>query len=349
MPLILNMVKVSAPGKVHLIGEHAVVYGEPAIVAAIGKRVFVEAEKSDKVKIKFNWGDGVYEDETTVEEARKIGREAQRLWEEGKEKGDFSEIFDYGKGEKFGWVSIGYLMERLGIDSGVSVNIDQQIPLSAGVGSSSAYCVAAAMAFAKLFEKDSSLEAVNKIAFEMEGFKHGTPSGGDNSTCCYGRILWFQKNIDGGPNTIKPLTEGIPKLENFVLTYTIKPVKSTGELVKQVKEMDPSVRDPLVKAIGKDTHEMVEVLKARNFDRMKELINITQDNLSGLGVSIPEIDKVVDKVRSIGGAAKGCGALGGGVVLCYHEDKAKLLEALKEIGQAPIDADLAVEGVRVDE
>jgi len=41
------MIKVSAPGKVHLIGEHAVVYNEPAIIAAIGKRIWVEAEKND--------------------------------------------------------------------------------------------------------------------------------------------------------------------------------------------------------------------------------------------------------------------------------------------------------------
>jgi mevalonate kinase len=343
------MVKVSAPGKVHLIGEHAIVYGEPAILSALGKRVFVEVEKSDSVKIQFKFDTGEYEDETTVEEVRKIGREANRLWEEGKEKGDFSEIFDYAKGNRFGWVSIGYIMDRLGINSGVNVKIDQQIPLSAGVGSSSAYCVAAAMAFSKLFDKDSSLEAVNKLAYELEQFKHGAPSGGDNSTCAFGGMVWFQKNMDGGPHTIKPLTEGIPKLENFVLTYTIKPIKTTGQLVQQVMNMDPAQRDPIVKAIGKDTQEMIEVLKNKNFGRMKELINNTQDNLSSLGVSIPEIDKVVEKVRSIGGAAKGCGALGGGVVLCYHEDKEKLLEALKEIGQEPIIADLAVEGVRVDD
>ena len=49
--VVVGMVKASAPGKVHLIGEHAVVYGEPAIIAAIGKRCYVDAEKSDKILI----------------------------------------------------------------------------------------------------------------------------------------------------------------------------------------------------------------------------------------------------------------------------------------------------------
>ena len=35
-------IKVSVPGKIHLLGEHAVVYNKPAIIAAVGKRCFVE-------------------------------------------------------------------------------------------------------------------------------------------------------------------------------------------------------------------------------------------------------------------------------------------------------------------
>ncbi len=41
------MVTVSAPGKCHMIGEHSVVYGEPAIIAAVGLRTTINVEKSD--------------------------------------------------------------------------------------------------------------------------------------------------------------------------------------------------------------------------------------------------------------------------------------------------------------
>ena len=41
-------IKVSAPGKLMLLGEHAVVYGYPCIVTAVDKRLYVEAEIIDK-------------------------------------------------------------------------------------------------------------------------------------------------------------------------------------------------------------------------------------------------------------------------------------------------------------
>jgi mevalonate kinase len=85
-------------------------------------------------------------------------------------------------------------MNKLNINSGVSVKIDQKIPLGSGLGSSSNYSVASSLAFSKLFSNDTSLEAINSLAFGLERFKHGMPSGGDNSTCCYGGLIWFQKN-----------------------------------------------------------------------------------------------------------------------------------------------------------
>ena len=53
-------------------------------------------------------------------------------------------------------------------------------------------------------------------------------------------------------------------------------------------------------------------------------------------------------VKSIGGAAKLCGAGGGGVMLCYHEDKQKLINVIRNLGYKPWETKLGVEGVRVE-
>lgn len=343
------MIKVSAPGKVHLIGEHAVVYGKPAIIAAVGKRVFIEAERIKSNTVRIDYIQGNYRNEVPIAEVLGRGRRAQELWEEGEKRGDFSEVFAYTKNEKFAEVSIGYAMNALGVREGASFRMDQQIPLGSGLGSSSAYSVAIAFAVAKLFGLDVPKEKINEIAYGMEKFKHGKPSGGDNSTCCFGGLVWFQKNMQGGPNTIKSLREEIPyRLENFVLVYTGEPEKTTGELVQMVRNQEEGFRDKRMDAIEKDTHTMLEALKKKDFRKMKELINSTHRNLAELGVSTPELDRIAEAVRGIGGAAKLCGAGGGGVMMCWHEDKGKLIETIKGLGFEPWETDLAVEGVRAE-
>ena len=80
---------------------------------------------------------------------------------------------------------------------------------------------------------------------------------------------------------------------------------------------------------------------------MKEIINLAQKDLKDLGVSTPEIDGLVKAVQDIGGAAKLCGAGGGGIVLCWHEDKEKLKKAIEDAGFEPWETELGVEGVTV--
>lgn len=342
------MVKVSVPGKIHLIGEHTVVYGMPAILASIGLRCTVEAEKSANIHIieKRYGRESIFD----VKEALEMANRMDSLWASCKEKKNFTEVFEALKGNGYGNADrafAGKVMKELGIKSGFKLIIQSNIPNGSGLGSSSAYSVAITKAVAELFGKKLSNEEINSIAYKLEQYNHGAPSGGDNSVCCFGGLLWFQK---ANPKPIiLSLKEEIPqKLENFVFAYSVKPEKTTGELVQMVMNMPKEKRMPIIYEIAKLTYEMRDVLKEKNYNRMKEIINLTQDNLAKLGVSVPEIDRIVEKIRSIGGAAKGCGALGGGIVLCWHENKQKLLEALKEIGKEPIEVDLGVEGVRME-
>lgn len=375
------MIKVSAPGKVHLIGEHAVVYGEPAIIAAIDKRTFVIIEPSEKVTYQdLAWPDISHT--WSVKEVFGITQKILNLWDTCNNKQNFSELSEFIKEngyEGYRAAVLGIAMKMLGIKEEFSIIIDSQIPVGAGLGSSASRAVSITKAIAQFFKKKISLERINEIAYLQEKIIHGTPSGGDNSACCFGGLVWFKKTqpkIEEGKlsspsfavareikedksssfslagarvNEIRSLKEEIPyKLQNFVFVYTGEPKKTTGELVQLVRELNEEYRAERIKKIGEMSYEMLSALKRKDFQRMKEIINQTQKNLTELGVSTKEINEVAKAVQKIDGAAKLCGAGGGGVVLCYHEDKKKLVDLIKDIGYHPWETDLAVEGVRIE-
>lgn len=337
-----SMIKVSAPGKVHLIGDHSVVYGEPAIIAAIGKRCYVEADKAGDVRIESRElnTERIYPLSETIEFTKNV----QKLWDTGSEAKNFSQLFGFMKKDPMypAKAAIGKALMSLGIDGGVTLKISSDVPIGSGLGSSSSMSVAIVKAVSELYNKNLTSEKINEIAFSTEKFNHGTPSGGDNSACCFGGLVWFQKG-----NPVKSLCLNY-KLENFVLVYTKRAEKTTGELVQHVRDLDEGFRNQRIKAIGAATMAMRDALEQKDFGKMKALINFAQRYLAELGVSAKEIDDVSKAVLSIGGAAKLCGAGGGGTVLCYHEDKDKLIEMIKELGYKPLDVELGAEGVRIE-
>ncbi|MCK4714988.1 MAG: hypothetical protein KAT35_05395, partial [Candidatus Aenigmarchaeota archaeon] len=323
------------------------VYGEPAISAAIGKRSWVEAEKHTKVRVysrsQSQRAEWLYDD--VIDSAM----QARAMWMKGFESKDFSRLFEYVRdGQNFKKVAIGIILHRLNIGSGVSVTTYGDIPLGSGLGSSSALAVSLIKAISELYEKTLTNEEVNMIALDIEKMIHGTPSGGDNTASAYGGLIWFQKDERGKPS-LESLKEEVPyRLENFVLSYIRKPAKSTGELVSMVRELDPGLREPRIRAIGEATREMRKALREKDFPRVKELINLAWKNLSELGLSVPEADGVIGKIREIGGAAKLCGSLGGGIMLACHEDKEALKKVIRDAGFTPWETELGAEGVRLE-
>ncbi|MBI2971354.1 MAG: mevalonate kinase [Candidatus Aenigmarchaeota archaeon] len=339
------MARASAPGKCILTGEHAVVYGEPAIIAAVGRRTAVSVEPLEG----FAYSDSRFRGTVrfTVEDAIYAVETARHLWDEGVVTSDFSALFAFIKADGYGnyrKAVVGALAQKFSLEYGADIRITSDIPAGAGLGSSASLAVALTKAMASFQGVKLDLAAINAIAFELEQLIHGTPSGGDNTTACYGGLIWFQKRQH---NVIEPLSTP-HTLDHFGLVYTGPPEKTTGELVQHVRNLDEAYRSQRVREIGKLVHMMKEALGTKDSRLVKDVINKNQLLLKELGVSIPEIDEIHEAVKRIGGAAKLCGAGGGGIVLCCHEDKAKLAAAVHKLGYELWDAELGAEGVRIE-
>ncbi len=345
------MIKVSAPAKCHIIGEHAVVYNKPAIIAAVGKRIYVSAEKSGVIELKdARWNS---KRAWAVHDAYEASHKATGIWNECMKKKDFTELLFWSRTgssyDNYWKAMIGTVLRLTDASSGISLHITKcDIPTGSGLGSSSATAVAVVKAISEAYGKNLPIERINEIAYECEKLIHGTPSGGDNSASCYGGLIWFRKAQP--KNEITSLRNEIThKLENFVLVYAGEPQKNTGELIQMVRDMPESEREPKMQEIEKMTHEMKEVLKKKNYAGMKEIMNRTNEILTSFGLSTPETEKIFEKIVSLGGAAKMCGACGGGMMLAWHKNPGKISDAMKKMGFDAYAADLAVEGVRVED
>lgn len=347
--------KVSAPGKLHLLGEHSVVYNKPAILAAVDRRCFVEISTKDNSEINIvsqNFNESksiIYKDLLLkFEKAQKDWQEYDKTIDTKLLKTITSENLDYPQ------LVIGQFFDYFNIknDDGFELKINSEIPVGCGMGSSGAISVSVIGALILFFNKPFDLKIINEIAFLAEQKKHGKPSGGDNSTSAFGGLVRFKK--DEG---LKKLDFGISEKisKNFYIINTGTPTESTGEMVSLVRSLFVKDRR-FVEDIMNDQERLVNklyvTLDKNNSIELKNIINKGELNLEKLGVVSDYSKMIIREIEKSGGVAKICG--GGGVtkstgfILIYHENLTNLKKIIKSSELNLTQLKLGVEGLRSD-
>lgn len=349
----MKKISVSAPGKLHLLGEHAVVYNKPAIIAAVGKRCFVEIAPGTDGKIIVKSQN--YKKEITLDFQDVISKfeKAQTDWEAYNENNDVNLLKSITKYPlDYPLIIIGQFLDFYKITNidGFNLSINSEIPVGAGMGSSGALSVSVIGALSLYTNKPFDKETINKIAFLCEQKKHGKPSGGDNSASCFGGLIWFKK--DEG---VKPLGIVIPKniSENFYVINTGTPSETTGEMVSMVKTLyqeKPECVERILNDQEKLVHELLPTLETGNTNEIIRIIKMGEQNLEKLGVVSSFVRKIIRDIEKSGGVAKICGAggktKGTGIILIYHQDLKSLKKVLRSHNLNLSQLNLRVEGLR---
>ena len=289
--------KASAPGKVILFGEHFVVYGVKAILCSINKRVTVTAEKISEKKILINSeiGNIILEPNKSISE---INSPLKPFY---------------------------YLANKVikNQDTGIQINIDSEIPLGAGLGSSSACCVAGAAAIFKLFG-DISKKEILEHAIEAEKTIFENTSGADCTVCTYGGIMEYDKK------------QGFKKIENepnFQLVIVNSNIKhSTEAMVSKVKQFEIKNKEEFTKLSDQESKlvkDVLKLLKENNTAKIGEKTNQNQEYLETIGISNNELRKIIEIGQKSSFGAKITGSGGGGCIFAIT-DESNLDETLKE-------------------
>ncbi|MEM0320597.1 MAG: mevalonate kinase [Candidatus Nezhaarchaeales archaeon] len=330
------MTLVSAPGKITLFGEHAIVYGEPAIAIAINKRVRVHATKRSDEAIRVEAKDLV------LAGFKALLTPSGSITLEG-ESGKILAALSYVKR------AIEVVRERYGVNVGAHITITSEMPVGAGLGTSAAVAVSVIKAYSLLAGLDLSKEECAELGYRVELSVQGRASRMDSITTAIGGALY----IDPGKERFYEVIKGAEKLKGLVVGYVNREA-STGEMVGRVKKLRdsiPEVLDLVIKTIGEVSRRGKSMIEAGMVEELGTLMNVNHGLLEAIGISTSKLSQMVYAARLAGAlGSKITGAGGGGCIIALAPKREEeVIAALKAIGASAFKAELSSEGLKVEE
>jgi mevalonate kinase len=321
----MRLVRARAPGKCILFGEHAVVYGYPAIAMAISQKSTCIIEELNESKIEL-----VLENFNQTFEFRNLNDLLKNLPSQFKQINRMFKIMNKRFNTQI---------------NNIKLTISSNLIPSSGLGSSASISVALVMAFNIYYNLKLEKEEISKIAYELEKIVHGTPSGIDNTICTFGNIIFFQENEF---HYIQ-----VPDDFKILITYTNMEhdTKLAIEQLRGFKKEMSSFCHYIFEQIGFYTEIAELELTSGNLSKIGCLMNINQKLLAVLNLSNNAISEIVDiatKNGAYGSKLTGAG-LGGCVISLGNERKLEQIsQILNKKGYKSSIANIDREGVIVE-
>lgn len=310
----------SAPGKLILMGEHAAVYGCPAVIAAIGLRSCVTIERvADN-------------DETVTLDLPDIA---------STQVSDWRELHDYARRARLRWerfdatptpdnfarvrgtdpahlvkIVIGECLQYVGHHAlpAASIQLRSTIPIGAGFGSSAALAVSLAAGLLASQGRAPDPEGVATIALQAERRQHGRPSGIDHHAVLLGGVARAVRDASGRLD-VRPVEAGHANLRDLlghVAVYdTGAADDATGAVVAAVKPHFTRADRSLLDRMTRTTQTFIAMLASpppRSRDAMVNLVRDYEGSLEDIGVVPARVQATIREIECAGGAAKICGA-----------------------------------------
>ncbi len=298
------MILASAPGKVILFGEHAVVYGEPALAGAIERRVYVRASKIPSgVKI----------------------------------VSDKSKDFRYVK------KAVELAFDHIGRKCGLDLKIDSEIPPASGLGSSAAASVATILAVSNLLGATLSKAEIAKLGHSAELEVQGAASPTDTAISTFGGVLFIQPKkqkyqrinaalpmvvgYTGIERSTKILVQNVNSLKEKFPEIVNPIIKDIGKITREAKRRLENnenigelmnINHGLLDALGVSTEKLNElVYAARNAGAKGAKLTGAGGGGCMIAYAPKNAEKVARAIEKCGCAALKTGISGEGVRVAF--------------------------------
>jgi len=302
------MTEASAPGKLILFGEHAVVYNRPAMAVPITQ---VQA----KVVI-------------TPSERPEAG-----IWIDAPDVSVDAHFEELPPGHALGSI-IKTVLQALNLHTQphLHIRITSSIPVACGLGSGAAVSVALIRALSDHLGLGMDDQQVNALCFETERFLHGTPSGIDNTVITYARPVYF---IKGQPiETFQAKTPFTLVVADTGILATTK--ESVGD-VRKLWEAHPEHWNGIFDRVAEIVRQARHSIETGEWQKIGALMDANHALLQEMTVSSHELDKLVVTARDAGalGAKLSGGGRGGNMIALVNPQTTsaeKVAAALQNAG-----------------
>jgi mevalonate kinase len=311
----------SAPGKIILFGEHAVVSGVTALGGAIDLRA--------RVTVRDLPGSVLITTKELILQGFSLDLTTGRL-----KSAQAAHATRY----------ISAVLREFEVKD-IQVCIDSSLPQAAGLGSSACIVVAAVAAISAHHGLGLSRKEIAEISYRLEKkVQQGLGSPMDTALATHGGYLQISRDI-------QPID--LPSLA-MVVGYTKMPhdTKSEVQKVQDLKKRYFNLVDPIFQAIGALSEKAVPLIRGQNLAELGQLMNVNHGLLEALGVSSRELNELVYAARGAGGAfgAKLTGAGGGGCMIALPGAAGvdALMVAIRQARGVPFKVLTGCEGVRLE-
>ncbi len=280
-----TQVTASAPGKLMLLGEHAVVYGYPCIVTAVDQRIRVSVREN-----------GV---EVFHMSAPDLGLEAytKRIEDLGRK--------ELPKAVRFVEMLYKRFLEKYPQKRGIVVTTKSDFSSSFGFGSSSAVTVAFAKALTTLYGLELTKKELFDLCYQAVLDVQGVGSGFDLASAIWGGTIYYKPPAE----VVEPI-----KVESLPLVVGYTGIKAdTPTLVRMVakmKEEMPKMVDEVFEEIEQLVLEAKLALEEQNWEQVGKLMSMNQELLEKLKVNSLELGRLIK--GAIEGGAQGAKLSGAG-------------------------------------
>ena len=292
-----------APAKAILLGEHAVVYGYPAIAVPLPQlRARAEAHFDSSL------------DDLVIESVGR-GRAISLRRDPGQPLA----------------LAAALAMQALeATPANLHLRLQSGIPIASGLGSGAAVATAIMRALADLVGKVFAPEQLSALVYEVEKLHHGTPSGIDNTVVVYGRPVYFRKG--GMPEFLRLAT---PLWLAVADTGVASATREAVATLRQAREARPGAVEARLAAIGELVEQTRLALASGDLIQLGRLMDADQAILTELALSSHMLDRLVAAAQAtgaLGAKLTGAGRGGHAIALVTAETAGRVAEAMRAAG-----------------